>query len=102
MTTSYPAMSAALNPESDLRMADELTPGEPHPAALAAMAWLQNIPLPELFQWKETFASLAIDNNRLSEICLGTLDRLLSGKPVSDRYLLGLAWTIRSDRTDGE
>jgi hypothetical protein len=79
-------------------MGDEFAPGEPHPAALAAMAWLQKIPLPELFQWKEAFSSLAIDNNRLAEICLGTLDRLLSGKPVSDRYLLGLAWTIRSDR----
>jgi hypothetical protein len=24
-----------------------------------------------------------------------TLDRLLKGEPVSDRYLLGLAWTIK-------
>ena len=92
-------MSAALSPESDLRMANycELDPKEPHPAALAAMAWLQKVPLPELFLWQEVFASSAIEGNRLAEICLTTLDRLLSGKPVSDRYLLGLAWTIRSD-----
>ena len=94
-------MSAALSPESDLRMADyELSPGEPHPAALEAMAWLQKIPLPELFTWKEAFASMAIEDNRLAEICLSTLDRVLSGKPVSDRYLLGLAWTMRSDQSE--
>lgn len=96
-----PAMSAVLNPESGLRMGDfELKAGEPHPAALAAMKFLQAIPLPELMQWNEAFASLAIEGNRLAEICSTTLDRLLSGKPVSDRYLLGLAWTIRSDRDD--
>jgi hypothetical protein len=91
-------MSAALSPESDLRMGDyQLDVNEPHPAALAAMAWLQKVPLPELFLWQEAFASSAIEGNRLAEICSTTLDRLLSGKPVSDRYLLGLAWTIRSD-----
>lgn len=96
-------MSAALSQESDPLMAKyELFPGEPHPAALAAMAYLQKIPLHELFTWTEAFASLAIENNRLAEICLSTLDRLLIGKPVSDRYLLGLAWTIRSDRANGE
>lgn len=96
-------MSAALSQESDPRMANyyELDPKEPHPAALAAMAWLQKVPLPELIRWQAAFASMAIDENRLAEICLTTLDRLLSGKPVSDRYLLGLAWTIRSDQ-DGE
>ena len=80
----------------------ELLPGEPHPAALAAMAYLKKIPLHELFAWNESFASLAIENNRLAEICLSTLERLLSGKPVSDRYLLGLAWTIRGDRENVE
>jgi len=81
-------------------MDDELNPGEPHPAALAAMAFLQKIPLHELFSWNEAFASAAIEDNRLARICSGTLERLLSGKPVSDRYLLGLAWTIKSDQDD--
>jgi len=29
-------------------------------------------------------------------VCAETLNRLMSSKPVSDRYLLGLAWTMRS------
>jgi len=48
---------------------------------------------------KEALASTALSGNRLAEICMGTIDRLAKGEPVSDRYLLGLAWTILSWRT---
>jgi hypothetical protein len=75
-------------------MKGELEPTEPHPASLDALQWIYSLPLSELMMWKESFASNAIEGNRLSEICGETLDRLLSHKPVSDRYLLGLAWTI--------
>lgn len=76
---------------------DELSPGEPHPSAKEAMRWLQTLPIHELMLWQEAFASTAIESsgNRLADICLGTIDRLLTGKPVSDRYLLGLAWVMR-------
>jgi len=44
--------------------------------------------------WQESFSSCAIEGNMLAEICSGTLSRLINHKPVSDRYLLGLAFTI--------
>jgi hypothetical protein len=34
--------------------------------------------------------------NRQAQICMGTIGRLQRSEPVSDRYLLGLAWTILS------
>jgi hypothetical protein len=43
----------------------------------------------------ESYSSCAIEGNRLAEICAETLDRLIHGQPVSDRYILGLAWNLR-------
>jgi hypothetical protein len=43
----------------------------------------------------ESFSSCAIDGNRFAEVCGETLRRVMSGEPVSDRYILGLAWAIR-------
>jgi hypothetical protein len=74
-------------------MKGELTTGEPHPAAEAAKEWIAR--QPDLYEWREAFASCAIEGNRLAEICAETLSRLLDGKPVSDRYLLGLAWAMK-------
>lgn len=74
----------------------ELAPGEPHPAAYEAKAWMALQPVEELLKWREAFASCAIEGNRLGEICAETLNRMMSAQPVSDRYLLGLAWTMRS------
>ena len=71
----------------------ELLPTEPHPAFFTALMYVRtraNYPL-----IKEAFASCAIENNRLAEICLETLRRLEAGEPVSDRYLLGLAWALK-------
>ena len=70
-----------------------LLPTEPHPAHYLALIYMRtkiNDPL-----IKEAFASCAIENNRLAEICLETLRRLEAGEPVSDRYLLGLAWALK-------
>lgn len=72
--------------------------GEHHPAADLAMAYMRTVPLNELLLLRESFASCAIEGNRLSEICGETLERLLDGRPVSDRYLLGLAWMVREAR----
>jgi hypothetical protein len=49
----------------------------------------------ELAMWLEAFSSCAIEGNRLGAVCVETLRRILSGEPVSDRYVLGLAWAIR-------
>lgn len=74
-----------------------LGPTEYHPAADSALQFMKSIPLADLYTWQESFASCAIEGNRLAEICCETLDRLISGQPVSDRYLLGLAWTIAGE-----
>lgn len=42
----------------------------------------------------EALASVALSGNRLAEVALETLERLLSKQPVSDRYLMGLAWML--------
>ena len=89
-----PAMLAAAHGSANSR--GELAPAEPHPAAYEAKSWIAKQPPEELYKWREAFSSCAIEGNRLGEICAETLTRLLSSQPVSDRYLLGLAWTMRS------
>lgn len=75
-------------------MSDTLNEGEKHPAAASAFQWIMSLGVEKLFGLKEAFASCAIENNRMAEICLGTLNRILNGDKVSDRYVLGLAWAI--------
>lgn len=70
--------------------------GEYHPAADSAMRYLNSLGVLKLMQHQESFASCAIEGNRLAEICSETLSRVLNKDKLSDRYLLGLAWTIRS------
>lgn len=70
-----------------------LAAGEPHPAAYDAKAWIAQ--QEDLHAWMESFASCAIEGNRLAEICSETLSRLLKSQPVSDRYVLGLAWAMQ-------
>lgn len=86
-------------------MSDSLELGEVHPATHEAFAYIKALisnPF-HLATLKECFASTALSGNRLSEVCLGTLDRLVSSQPVSDRYLLGLAWTLKSmNESDGK
>lgn len=68
--------------------------GEHHPAADTALRKILAMSAADFNVWQESFASCAIENNRLAEICSGTMQRIVDGKPVSDRYVLGLAWTI--------
>lgn len=76
-----------------------LLEGQPHPAARDAQQWLRKRlgrdPVDTL-RLQESFASVGLSGNATSEVCSETLRRILDGEPVSDRYLLGLAWTIRS------
>lgn len=77
-------------------MDDTLKGREPHPSAESAMRYIASIPMQQLMLYREAFASCAIEGNRLGEICVGTLNRLLNNDQVSDRYLLGLAWAIKT------
>lgn len=80
-------------------MEGQLKENEPHPAAEGARQWLigyiQRKDAYALLRLQESFAICALEGNRLAEICSETLRRLLNKEPVSDRYLLGLVWTIR-------
>lgn len=68
--------------------------GEVHPGAHIAMEYIRNFLMKDLdlFIFREAMASCAIEGNQLAEICSETLRRLLEKEPVSDRYLMGLAW----------
>ena len=81
---------------------DTLNPTEPHPAARSALDYIRTIPYTDLVLYQEAFATNAIEGNRLAEICLGTLNQLLHSEPVSDRYLLGLAWTLKRMRDESK
>lgn len=73
--------------------------GEVHPMSHSAMNWIKGHFLEnygKLFQVQESLASCALSGNRMAEVCHETLRRLIEGEPVSDRYLLGLAWFLRS------
>ena len=82
-------------------MSGTLNPGEAHPAAYEAKEYIVKRGLKKLTMYLEAFSSCAIAGNRLGEICSETLNRLLKGEPVSDRYILGLAWELkRMESTD--
>ena len=78
-------------------MRGTLNEGEYHPAADSAKEFLASLGLDDLAMWQESFSSCAIEGNRLAEICSETLHRFMTGQPVSDRYLLGLVWTMASN-----
>lgn len=75
-----------------------LKENEPHPSAHIAMNFLaeQKMQFKDWMMMQEAIASNAIEGNRMAEICLSTIRRLEEGKPVSDRYLMGLAWMVYS------
>jgi hypothetical protein len=75
----------------------EIRSDEFHPAARSAYRWLKGFMVtnPEEYsQYRLAIEIAAIDGNRQAQICWGTIQRLKDGRPISDRYLMGLAWTI--------
>lgn len=84
---------AMINAENDPTSLNYM---EPHPSAFIARQILEKKMAEglDLFVWQESFSSCAIEGNRLGEICSGTLNRLMTGQPVSDRYLMGLVFAI--------
>ncbi len=89
-------------------MENSLKEGEPHPVAYGAKQWISDYLVGKLPNHSainvemlvESLASTALSGNKTAEICLSTLQRLLNGEPVSDRYVLGLAWLLRGMKDD--
>jgi hypothetical protein len=77
------------------KMNDTLEPGEVHPSSYSAMIYIQSIDPKEWMKHVEAISSVALSGNRIASICMGTIERLEKKEPVSDRYLLGLAWFLR-------
>lgn len=77
--------------------AGTLAVGEAHPAAHDAFKYVRKyISNPKrLCFMRESLASCALSGNRVAEVCFETLERILNGQPISDRYLLGLAWFLK-------
>lgn len=72
--------------------------GEVHPAAYDAYNFIKAHIQSEGYGIGiliESFASTAISGNRTGDVCGETLRRIINGEPVSDRYILGLAWTLK-------
>lgn len=88
------AYEDAQHPEPTTEPPGTLKPGEPHPAARAALEYVATLPFWRLTALAESFSSCAIDGNRFAEVCAETLRRVMNREPVSDRYILGLAWSI--------
>ncbi len=72
-----------------------LLPHESHPCSHQAVAFVLKHGLKALRGYLEAFYSVAMSGDRMAEICAETLRRVLDKEPVSDRYILGLAWAIR-------
>ena len=70
----------------------ELELNEPHPMAKKALAYVIANITPVMI---ESLASTALSGNRSADVCYQTWRRLESHQPVSDRYILGLAWLIK-------
>jgi hypothetical protein len=82
----------------------EIRSDEHHPAANSAYRWLKGFMVsnPEDYvRYKMAMSMAAESGNRQAQICVGTICRLANGEPVSDRYLLGLSWTILSIHNHG-
>jgi hypothetical protein len=75
-----------------------LQQGEPHPMAQDALQYVLSFSPMILFEHLEALSSCAIESNRLAEICGETLRRVLHREPVSDRYILGLAFYFYNSR----
>lgn len=85
----------------------EIQADEHHPAANSAYRWLKGFMVTnseDYAKYRLAIEMAAQVGNRQAQICWGTIQRLKFGEPVSDRYLMGLAWTILflHQRTDLE
>lgn len=75
----------------------EIRADEFHPAARLAYRWLKGFMVtnPDDYARIKMALNIAADHgNRQAQICMGTIQRMARGDSISDRYLLGLCWTI--------
>ena len=70
---------------------------KPRPAA--ALQFLDALTFQEKQDFMLTFSSLAIEGNLIARLCHDTLQKIMDGKPVSDRFALRLAWEISCIKT---
>jgi len=69
---------------------------EPHPSVRIATKFIESIPYKKLSQIQESYASCSADGtDRMAEICGETLNKWKDDQIISDRDLLGLAWSIK-------
>ena len=69
--------------------------GEPHPSSHAAYKYVSRwLAVNNGFHMVEALATSGIAGNRTAQVCGETLRRFVVGEPLSDRYLLGLAWFL--------
>lgn len=73
-----------------------LEKGEQHPASLEAMQYIFNYSQEDLIRYHSMFKEMAESGNRLGQICAETLRRIFNEEVITDKYVLGLAWAIRS------
>ena len=74
----------------------ELKENEVHPIAYQALAYVKRLGITKLSLYMEAMCSVNIEHrNRETELCIGTLERVLQDRPVGERYILGLAWFLR-------
>lgn len=87
-------------------MTDEvgtLKVGEVHPMSHDAFAYIKEFIMKDIVKTSmliESMASCVLSGNRTAEVCGETLRRIMNGESVSDRYLLGLAWFLRTKNDD--
>lgn len=82
---------------SDVEEAGTIYDGEFHPAARSAYRWLKGFMVTNSEDYSRYVLAIDIargSGNRQAAICWSTIQRLKYSQSVSDRYLLGLAWTI--------
>lgn len=73
-----------------------LKENEYHPSAHIALDFIKNLPMKETMMCRESISSAALSGDRMAEVCDETWNRLDEGEPVSDRYVMGLAWMLYS------
>lgn len=76
--------------------------GEPHPSAYIALDFIKSIPFKDLMLYQEALASTALSGNRDAAISSETLRRWFHHEPVSDRYIMGLAWMLWGLRNEAK
>lgn len=69
---------------------------ESHPAVVTALRFLDTLSVYKLQEWLRFFNNCSKENT-LAKKCAATIRSLIKGESISEKDLLGLAWTLRFD-----